>query len=83
MPTRLLFIRFTLVLRDRIVLTSLDKLDIQTLKLGTHYPCPRAVDTGAQNDARVHGPSTRPVNKNDTHVHEAVLVNTGRVHMSI
>ena len=35
------------------------------LKLGTHYPCPRPVDTGVQNDVstdrvgRVHGPWTR------------------------
>jgi len=29
------------------------------LKLGTHYPCPRPVKTGIQNDARDHGPWTR------------------------
>jgi len=35
---------------------------LKSLKLGTHYPCPRAVftvDTGVQNVARDHG---RPVN---------------------
>jgi len=25
------------------------------VKLGTYYPCPRPVNTGIQNDVRVHG----------------------------
>jgi len=62
------------------------------LKLGTHYlyvhgPCSRA--HGVQNDARVHGPQTRPLNtgvKNDTRIHGChflIPVNTGRVNTGV
>jgi len=45
----------------------------------THYPCPRAVNTGVQNDARVHGP--RPcLRAVDMGVILEVAVDTARKH---
>ena len=54
------------------------------LKLGTHYPCSRAVNTGVILDTRVHGPWTRAVFTAVTHGREHgcnfwTPVNTARV----
>jgi len=54
------------------------------LKLGTHCPCPRPVNTGVKNDTRVHGPCWPMVTSVSITARErtGVIIGDTRVHLT-